>query len=98
MQQQMPPKGLNVDVSAIPDMKCWCGNDIFIKVRKLKFISPLIMGDPKGGTWETFLFMCLACKTMYPSAIDQKEVERYRPKMANGPKRPPFPIKANLKK
>lgn len=79
MQKPIKPQNINVDVSKIPDMKCWCGSDLFIRVRKLKYVSAFIVGDPKGATFEVFKFACVHCRTIYPSALPQSEVEKFRP-------------------
>ena len=73
-------KNIAVDASKIPRMECWCGSNKFIQVFELKYISSMLVGDPKGATVATAQWACLKCFTYYPCAIPQEEVEKRRPK------------------
>jgi hypothetical protein len=75
MKQQQPLK-LNIDFSTIKNMKCYCGGEMFDKVFNLKYLSPLQVGDPKGGTANVFMYRCLKCGQLYPGAMTQDQIEK----------------------
>ena len=67
---------IKVDLSKIPNMKCYCGADVFIQVFNLKYISPLMCADPKGGTATIFMYQCLLCKQLWSASTTQDEVNK----------------------
>jgi len=67
---------ITVDLSKIPNMKCYCGADVFMKVFNLKYISPIMCSDPKGGTATVFMYQCILCKQLWPIATTQDEVNK----------------------
>jgi len=75
---------IKIDASKIDNMKCWCGSQVFIQVHNLKFISPIMIGDPKGGTINVMQWACLKCMTYYPGAVPQEQVRKFRPKKQPG--------------
>ena len=83
-------KNIHIDARNIPNMKCWCGSEVFIQLHNLKFISPILVGDPEGASVVVMKWACLKCvmmgiPTFYPGAIPQEDVEKHRPKMVEGP-------------
>ena len=74
MKNQAKP--VHVDLSKIPNMKCYCGADVFTKVFNLKYISPILCQDPKGGTAVVFMYRCTLCGQIYPTATTAAEVEK----------------------
>jgi hypothetical protein len=79
---------INIDATKIPNMKCWCGSEVFIQVFNLKYLSPILVGDPKGGSVNIMQWSCLKCFTYYPAAMPQSEVEKRRPPMDDAEVKP----------
>ena len=73
MNEQKP---IMVDADNVPNMKCYCGCDIFVKVFNLKYLSPILVGNPKGGAVTVFQFQCILCKQLYPEAMPQGDVQK----------------------
>jgi hypothetical protein len=78
MNKQQPIK---VDLSKIPNMKCYCGADVFAKVFNLKYISAILCGDPQGGTAVVFMYQCTLCRQLYPKATTADEVNKIYQKL-----------------
>jgi hypothetical protein len=67
---------IKIDLSKIPNMKCYCGADVFNQVFNLKYISSILCGDPQGGTATVFMYQCALCKQMYAKSLPAAEVEK----------------------
>jgi len=74
-------KPITVNLNNIPNMKCYCTCDVFTKVFNLKYISPIIYGDPKGGSAFVFMFRCSLCGQIYPTATTADEVNKIYQKL-----------------
>ena len=79
-------KNIHIDARNVPNMKCWCGSEVFLQLYNLKYLSPILVGDPAGASVVIMKWACLKCvlmgiPTFYPGAIPQEEVRKYRPKM-----------------
>jgi hypothetical protein len=74
--KQGKPTTVNVDVSKIPSMKCYCGADVFSKVYNLKYISSILCGDPQGATVHVYMYKCALCGQLFPKAVPLAEVEK----------------------
>jgi hypothetical protein len=57
-------------------MKCYCGCDVFFAVYNLKYISPILCGDPRGGTATVLMYECRVCHQLYPIATTAAEVNK----------------------
>lgn len=77
-----PPAGpvsanINVNPNDHPNMKCVCGNDIFVTVQNLKYLSQFITGTAAPAGIKIEMNCCLGCGILYPAVMDQVEVEKY---------------------
>lgn len=93
MNNQKPP--ITVDLNKIPNMKCYCGSDIFTQVFNLKYISPILCGDPQGGTAHVFMWRCSLCGQLYPKATTADEINKIYQKLP--PERKAFIDELKLK-
>lgn len=61
-----------------PDMKCYCGNDIFIEAMRLKYIPVFMRRDPRINTIASRFFVCAnpACGQQYPSAMSAEDINK----------------------
>lgn len=68
---------LNINVNNLPEMQCYCGNKFFMRIHTLKYLSPMVTGDPKGGTFANHAYRCLnpQCNQIYPFAMDQGSID-----------------------
>jgi hypothetical protein len=66
-----------VNPNDYPNMKCVCGNDIFVTVQNLKYLSQFITGTPKPAGIKVEMNCCLGCGILYPAVMDQVEIEKY---------------------
>ena len=84
----MPEMNINVNINKIPWMKCICGGEKFIRVCKLKCISPFYSGAPKPLTWEAPMFKCLnpKCGMEYDEALDAADIKKLKNKLLEGAK------------
>lgn len=71
-----PKVNININLAKIPNMKCYCGADVFSKVYNLKYVSPILCGDPKGGSAAVFMYECRVCRQLYPVATTAAEVDK----------------------
>ena len=67
---------IKVNLNNIPNMKCYCTADVFSKVYNLKYISPILYGDPKGGSAVVFMYRCTLCGQIYSAATTADEVNK----------------------
>ena len=67
-------KNITIDITKIPNTKCYCGADIYIKVSNLKYISPILCGDPKGATVDVTFWACAFCGQLYPTALTAGQI------------------------
>jgi len=77
-----PPAGpvtanINVNPNDHPNMKCICGNDIFVTVQNLKYLSQFITGTAAPAGIKVEMNCCLGCGILYPAVMEQIEVEKY---------------------
>jgi len=93
----MEKKQLNIDLAKIPNMRCYCGCDVFIHVHNLKYISPILCGDPMGRSGVVSMFRCTLCMAMYPKAMTADEVNRIYQKLDPEHKARIDELKAKLK-
>jgi hypothetical protein len=75
---QPRPVNLNVDISKIPDMKCWCGHEEFIQVYRLRFVSPMLCGHQTGMSVNIMQYECRNCAQRYPEAWPQEKINALR--------------------
>lgn len=69
---------INVNPRNIPNMRCACGSDLFFPIYNLKYVSPIQIADPKGGTMVTpSMHCCLNCQMIYPCAMPQEQVKKH---------------------
>ncbi len=78
MNNEQKKFNLNVDLSALPFMECYCGCIDFVMIYRIKYISPLHCGDPKGGSAQFPVYRCHACEQEYPGAMSKPEIEKIR--------------------
>ncbi len=76
--QRPPGFQIRVDLAAIPDMECYCGNSDFMQTFKLKYITPLQCGDPKGGSAQIMRWECRHCGQAYSGAMKQEEIDKIK--------------------
>ena len=68
---------ININPNDIKNMKCGCGNDIFVTVQNLKFISPFYTGTSKPAGFKVEMNCCLECGILYPVVMQQGEADKY---------------------
>jgi hypothetical protein len=78
----LPPAGpvtanININPNDIANMKCVCGNDIFVTVHNLKYLSQFVTGTVKPAGIRVEMNCCLGCGILYPAVMDQVEVEKF---------------------
>lgn len=81
LQNQM--QQFNVDVSKIESMKCGgCGNNIFVSLSQLKFVSGLFTPLGQDTGLETKMHVCMnpICGLMYPGVMNDNEAKKYAKK------------------
>ena len=87
---QLKEVKINVDVSKIDNMKCFCGGTVFLQAFNLKYVSPLYTGDARINTVPISMWLCLNClvngkNTYYPHALPQEQIRKMRPKDEDKP-------------
>ncbi len=73
----------NIDVSKVQPMKCGgCGNNVFVNLVQLKFISALFtpLGQDTGLEQKMHVCMNPACGLMYPGVMNENESKKYAKK------------------
>ena len=71
---------INVNPNDIANMRCTCGNDIFVPVMNLKFVSAFITGAGKPAGIKVEMLACLGCGILYPAVMDQSDVKKHASK------------------
>lgn len=69
---------LNIDISKLPDMECWCGHTEFIRVFKLRYVSPMLCGNPTGASVHIQQYECRNCGQRYGEALPQEKIDEIR--------------------
>ncbi len=81
MNNQQPPiqQQFNVDISQLENMKCDCGNNIFIKFAQLKHISAFFtpLGKDTGVCIDRYVCVNPFCGLIYAGAMAQAEIKKY---------------------
>jgi hypothetical protein len=79
---------VNVDVNQLENVKCACGNQIFMNLYQLKHVSAFFTNTGKASGIEMKMYVCInpKCGLMFGGAIEQAEVK----KLARNPAAPRF--------
>ena len=68
-------KKIMIDASKIPNMKCYCGSEIYTQIFNLKYVSPILCNDPKGQTIYVMFWRCALCGQLYDKSKTLAEIE-----------------------
>lgn len=81
--QQPPMQHFNIDASKIDSMKCGgCGNNVFIQLFQLRFVSGLFTPLGKDVGLEQKMYVCAnpTCGLMYPAVMNDNESKKFAKK------------------
>lgn len=76
MTNNQEPGQIKVDLSKIDSMQCFCGCNVFIQIFNLKHLSPIMVGDPRGGSGYVSVFECKKCGYFWPKAASAEDVQK----------------------